>query len=705
MVAGKSPEWLPPGFTEKVKYKNGRKIKYYLNVATGVTYNSKKDVISSATTENVSNGTPQSTQVAQTTNDVDHGLSSNNKIDISAKTNDSLDGLPDGWTVEEKTRKNSSGKGSTYKVYIESSSGSKFYSRAAVARYLNSRDHAKTTTLQNKHDIVDEPLLDMPQTNAGPTPKKEHKKSSSKTVATPTSADGLPPGWIKEMKTCKSGDKTRKYPVYIDSSSGNKFSSKAAVTRYLNSLDQAITVPIQNKLDNVDEPLPDMSPQSMADAGLTPEKKKKESSSKKVATVSTSADGLPPGWIKETKISKSGNKKRKVQVYINTSSGTRLFSRVAVDRYVNSVDHVDTTPVQNKLDNVDEPLPDTSQQLPRTIASPPENKKKESSYKTVATVSTPADGLPPGWIKEIRTSQSGNKIRKEPYYTDPVSGYEFRSKPDALRYLKNGDIRYCVCKPKRKEVDDPNPKLTESEIPVIQQASPDLQELTSKCTYWQNQAQAIEERSKALEVQQTKLDDQLKKAREKEARLVATLEASLSREEQKSSQLEATQKELKATKAEHEEKSSQLETAQKEHKAIKVNHEEKSSQLETAQKELKALKMELKERSSQLKAAQMELEESRKEIVGLTAELSKEKEKVLELEKATCQMGGAPKGFDINRFDPFRVDGPPNAFTNPSSTSTTAAAPNPQEDEFASLFTHDDDRGQGQGQPRWPRFF
>ncbi|GMQ05315.1 hypothetical protein CsSME_00050392 [Camellia sinensis var. sinensis] len=62
-------------------------------------------------------------------------------------------------------------------------------------------------------------------------------------------------------------------------------------------------------------------------------------------------------------------------------------------------------------------------------------------------------GLPPGWIKEIRIQKKANKTRRDPYYTDPASGYVFRSQKDALRYLETGDISSCATKPtKRDEV-------------------------------------------------------------------------------------------------------------------------------------------------------------------------------------------------------------------------------------------------------------
>ncbi|KAG8382270.1 hypothetical protein BUALT_Bualt05G0059300 [Buddleja alternifolia] len=226
MVDGKSPEWLPPGFTEKFKYKNGRKIKYYYNVATGEKYHSKKDVIS-ATTGNVSHGTPQ------TTND-DNGFSSNNKVDaISPEPNDSPDPLPSGWTVEEKHETLEDARDQL----------TRFYSRAAVARYLNSVHHANTTSLQNKLDNVDEPLPDMSlqlsMTSAGSEPEKKRKMAlSSRFVASvSTPADGLPPGWIKEIITSKSGSKIRRDPFYTDPVSGHVFRSKPDALRFLKTGD------------------------------------------------------------------------------------------------------------------------------------------------------------------------------------------------------------------------------------------------------------------------------------------------------------------------------------------------------------------------------------------------------------------------------------------------------------------------------------
>ncbi|KAK6130089.1 hypothetical protein DH2020_036162 [Rehmannia glutinosa] len=247
MVVGKSPEWLPSGFTEKVKYKDGKKIKYYYNDATGAKYHSKKDVLSCATSDNGLVTTPQ------TSNGDDNVISSvatgakyqpkkyvprvaqQTRVYLTlVKTNDSPKCLPDGWIVEEKhDRAAQAGDQFTRcvtmeEVYTDVSSGSKFYSWAAVTRYLNTLDRANTSTVQTKHDNVEEP-----------SPPEKKDGNTFKTVATVSTAadDDLPPGWIKEIITSKSGNKIRKDPFYTDPISGYIFRSKLDALRYLKTND------------------------------------------------------------------------------------------------------------------------------------------------------------------------------------------------------------------------------------------------------------------------------------------------------------------------------------------------------------------------------------------------------------------------------------------------------------------------------------
>ncbi|KAK2653820.1 hypothetical protein Ddye_013676 [Dipteronia dyeriana] len=64
------------------------------------------------------------------------------------------------------------------------------------------------------------------------------------------------------------------------------------------------------------------------------------------------------------------------------------------------------------------------------------------------------EGLPPGWIKEIKVTKSAHKVRRDPFYIDPVSGYIFRSMRDVSRYLETGDLGRLATKPKDKHSQD-----------------------------------------------------------------------------------------------------------------------------------------------------------------------------------------------------------------------------------------------------------
>ncbi|KAL2525047.1 Uncharacterized protein Adt_10101 [Abeliophyllum distichum] len=157
MVNGKSPEWLPSGFSEKTKYRNGIKIKYYNNSATGIKYYSKKDVLRC---ENVCHDMPQATSIE------DNKLSDDKTGCIEPKTMDSSEWLPHGWIVEERTRKSGSRMGTTYRVYIEPSTGRRFYSKSTVTRYLKTLIHTRNTTKQIKSScLVDETQSEQPETS------------------------------------------------------------------------------------------------------------------------------------------------------------------------------------------------------------------------------------------------------------------------------------------------------------------------------------------------------------------------------------------------------------------------------------------------------------------------------------------------------------------------------------------------------------
>ncbi|PAN34071.1 hypothetical protein PAHAL_6G067700 [Panicum hallii] len=69
------------------------------------------------------------------------------------------------------------------------------------------------------------------------------------------------------------------------------------------------------------------------------------------------------------------------------------------------------------------------------------------AVKTLQKNGRVIEGLPDGWRKEYRPRKIGSF--QDPFYIDPVSGYEFRSLKDVHRYLETGDIDQCAMKPKK----------------------------------------------------------------------------------------------------------------------------------------------------------------------------------------------------------------------------------------------------------------
>ncbi|XP_047982391.1 uncharacterized protein LOC125223330 isoform X4 [Salvia hispanica] len=225
-----SPEWLPPGFTVKIKHRSGKKLKYYLHVATGKKYNSKNEVIRCAEENNKNlRVTPLKS--------ADVKGPSVNKVDaVSEKTNDSA-WLPNGWTVEERRRKSGSAAGLSYKVYTEISTGIKFYSKASVTRYLDDVARSDVITNQNNIDKVDNPF---PDTYLHTSPMRNTRSISLKKRKTDSlikidNVDETAKEKLPQILSTKNTDGTHEQ------------------RRDGNSL--------VKQIGNVGEPFPDMSPQ------------------------------------------------------------------------------------------------------------------------------------------------------------------------------------------------------------------------------------------------------------------------------------------------------------------------------------------------------------------------------------------------------------------------------------------------------------
>ncbi|XP_015581605.1 uncharacterized protein LOC8258265 isoform X1 [Ricinus communis] len=131
-----------------------------------------------------------------------------------------------------------------------------------------------------------------------------------------------------------------------------------------------------------------------------------------------SDDQLPDGWTVKVKVSASG---KKYKCYFPPSGEGKFYSKLEVARFLKR-----NNPKSDEKENCIE---------------------QHSLDKFVVEKSEP-EGLPLGWTKEIKVTKRGHKIRRDPYYTDPVSGYVFRSMKDALRYLETGEVGRLAFKPK-----------------------------------------------------------------------------------------------------------------------------------------------------------------------------------------------------------------------------------------------------------------
>ncbi|KAL8196232.1 hypothetical protein R6Q57_025232 [Mikania cordata] len=417
--------------------------------------------------------------------------------------------LPVGWTVEDKYRKGGSSTGMKYKMYTDPISGQKFFSKPQVLNFL-----AKTNRSEDGQEaIFAEPISATPisawqekpttepdssqiyeAAEVEKTIKKETESprlSSDYEVISRTPAEGLPPGWIKEVRMRNRTKRNDTY--YLDPLSEYAFCSKKDALRYLESGDikTCVSRPLKKNMIN-DDPLnvnltmngeeltppPGQSKGNEASNDLTngsvdkfktngsgienpkpvrsitggsfstPDTTRKEARSISGGSFSTPKEDsswLPDGWLVDVRFKNSGVR---YKIYKDPATGKQFYSKPTVLKYLGIVGGSNS--VKRKQDSSANPTP-TNATSPRRSRKRKEN-SQNSDYQEVITTSA-ADGLPPGWIKEIRTKIYATHKRNDPFYTDPVSGYIFRSKVDAKRFLETGDVNLCAIRPKVKGKD------------------------------------------------------------------------------------------------------------------------------------------------------------------------------------------------------------------------------------------------------------
>ncbi|RDX66568.1 Methyl-CpG-binding domain-containing protein 13, partial [Mucuna pruriens] len=152
---------------------------------------------------------------------------------------------------------------------------------------------------------------------------------------------------------------------------------------------------------------------------------------------------LPDGWNVDFRTRKSGaNMGCGYKCYIDPS-GHKFYSKPEVLRYLETVNSNSHTSKKEKICKSNDAVEKS------TVEDLPHGQTTEDVVKK-----SPVEDLPPGWITEAKVRKGGTGHKKDLFFIDPGSGYVFRSKKDALRYLKSGDISTCVLKPFKRQIQD-----------------------------------------------------------------------------------------------------------------------------------------------------------------------------------------------------------------------------------------------------------
>ncbi|XWS49907.1 hypothetical protein CRYUN_Cryun12cG0043300 [Craigia yunnanensis] len=248
-----------------------------------------------------------------------------------------------------------------------------------------------------------------------------------------TSPDWLPTGWTLQFRFQKTG---RRITHYINLATGQKFFTKDDLIRYTKTGstqcdDQQPTLmqiktPSANghvnvSLDNLLINCPFFPSYFILFSIMI----------QTAAKANDRPEWLPKNWFMEVKTHKSGATiGKQYKIYVDPSTGFKFDSKPEVFRFLNHTEQKSSKPKQKK-------------------------RASHSTSKVVIKKLT-VDDLPAGWIKEVKIKRNVNGVRRDPYYTDPASGYVFRSKKAVLRYLETGEIGRDAFLPKNTHSDDQN---------------------------------------------------------------------------------------------------------------------------------------------------------------------------------------------------------------------------------------------------------
>ncbi|KAG8659243.1 uncharacterized protein LOC110609552 isoform X2 [Manihot esculenta] len=250
------------------------------------------------------------------------------------------------------------------------------------------------------------------------------------------SSEELPDGWTVQFNVLKTG---RKIKYYTNTGNGKKFYSKDDFISH-----------IKAQSTRLDQPQPTKS----SIGGPT------NNNLMFMEHTNEHPEWLPHGWIVELRTRQSGYASGKIyKCYVDSSTGHKFYSKPEVLRYLESMKQKSCTLEQ--------------QETPMSVL--PENK--------VQFEKSSVEDLPTGWIKSTKITRNANGVRKDPYYTDPVTGRVFRSKRDVQRYLETGEISRRAVFPKKGPIDEKIlPSLSEAKRQKLKHDATGQQLYTGKGT-------------------------------------------------------------------------------------------------------------------------------------------------------------------------------------------------------------------------------
>ncbi|PWA53330.1 DNA-binding domain-containing protein [Artemisia annua] len=506
------PEWLPGDWTVQIRKIDQKKVKCYVDpqghkcyskpqVLDHLSKTNKSTANESAHTNDGPESTPRSRSARRATGSgnntpngtdgtlVEAGDRSSSEPHTSPNEVGMSNWLPDGWTEEVKIRKGGRSAGTKYRIYTDPITGQKFFSRPQVQKYLGTLNDSPAV-VKTPTDNAEKRQSATEISQSGSVKKESASARFSSeylVVSRTTTVEGLPEGWIKEVRTRKRGGANRKDPFYLDPSSDYAFFSKKDALRYLETGDvtKCVIKPVRRNADDspdvtltlteglasptiplkgteTSEAVPNgdengsqnKTPARSISGGTFPTPDTKEIRSISGGTVTS--DWLPEGWTVEVLAKATG---QKYKVFKETATGKKFYSKPQVLKYLGIADD---SSISNKRKETALSVTPVSSVAPTSAEGSQGKRPKRSKTKkddtqnldfTEEITTTAADGLPAGWIKETRTKIFATHKRTDPFYTDPATGYIFRSKLDALRFLETGDVNICAIRPKVKDKD------------------------------------------------------------------------------------------------------------------------------------------------------------------------------------------------------------------------------------------------------------